>query len=443
MSFTRSKKKERTMRLRLPLSCLLAAGALLVGCTAGDSDTASDDTTAAGGSTPPTFATGPAPGVTDDAIKVGVEFVDLEAIGDIASLDHGDYEAAYQALFDQINEDGGINGRMIEPTIVGVNPVGTDSAAAACTELTEDVQVFVIMGFFTGDAVLCPLETHQTAVFGGEMTPERLARAQAPWYTADVSTDLQTEAIRAMADAGELDGTLGVFGGATEQALIDDEVLPLLDELGIEVAETATTDNEANTDLTASNAQVAVIAERFDAAGIDQVLVVGPSGLAWANGVAATGYRPALRFTSPASVQAYANDESHDVSMLEGAVGGNGYGGNQNNWALPAMQECIQVVEDAGVPVPEPDSVPEDSGDVFLAGMEACNNVNLFRQLVEAAGEDLNYGSLAAAVDGLEVDIPGQPEPLTYGPPPAADGDMPAYLFDYDTDIRDFVLREP
>jgi hypothetical protein len=430
------------MRLRLTLICLLAAGALLVGCTAGDSDDTASDGTAGDGTTPSTVATGPAPGVTEDTIKVGVEYVDLEAIGDIATLDHGDYEAAYQALFDQINADGGINGRQIEATIVGVNPVGTDSAEAACTQLTEDEQVFVVMGFFSGDAVLCPLETHQTAVIGGEMTPERLDRAQAPWYSADVGTDLQTEAVRAMADAGELGGTLAVFGGVTEQAFIDDEVLPLLDELGIDVAETATTDNEANTDLTASNAQVATITQRFDAAGVDQVLVVGQSALAWANGVANTGFRPALRFTSPSSVQAYANDESHDIDFLDGAVGGNVYGDSENVWQLPAMQDCIQVVEAAGVPVPEPDSVPDDSGDVFLAGMEACNNVALFRQLVEAAGADLNYGSLAAAVDGLEVDLPNQPDPVTYGPPPAADGDIPAYLFDYDTDIRDFVLRE-
>ena len=39
------------------------------------------------------------------------------------------------------------------------------------------------------------------------------------------------------------------------------------------------------------------------------------------------------------------------------------------------------------------------------------------------------------------VDIPNQPDPLTYGPPPAADGDPPAYLFDWDPAEGDFVLR--
>jgi hypothetical protein len=68
--------------------------------------------------------------------------------------------------------------------------------------------------------------------------------------------------------------------------------------------------------------------------------------------------------------------------------------------------------------------------------------VALFRALVEAAGEDLNYGSFVNGADGLVVDIPNQPEPLTYGPVPAAGGDPPAYLFDWDPDVGDFVLRD-
>ncbi|MEZ5168343.1 MAG: TauD/TfdA family dioxygenase [Acidimicrobiales bacterium] len=42
--------------------------------------------------------------------------------------------------------------------------------------------------------------------------------------------------------------------------------------------------------------------------------------------------------------------------------------------------------------------------------------------LLEAAGPDLNYGTLATAIDGLTVTVPGDPT-RTYGPAPAADGD--------------------
>jgi hypothetical protein len=92
--------------------------------------------------------------------------------------------------------------------------------------------------------------------------------------------------------------------------------------------------------------------------------------------------------------------------------------------------------------VPEPDSLPEGSGSTYVAGTTACTVMALFQQVVKAAGDDLNYGSLAAAVDGLEVDLPGTPDPVTYGPPPSADGDQPAYLFDWDPSTKTFELRE-
>jgi hypothetical protein len=80
--------------------------------------------------------------------------------------------------------------------------------------------------------------------------------------------------------------------------------------------------------------------------------------------------------------------------------------------------------------------------DLYVSGFTACNEVTLLRALLEAAGEDLNYGTLAAGADGLEVELPGEPTPRVYGPPPAADGDPTAYLFDWDPGTVDFVLRE-
>ena len=428
------------MTIRSRLAVVVAAGALLIGCTAGE-ESGSTTTTAAPAQA--SIAPGPAPGVTEDTIKVGVTFVDLAAIGDIATLDHGDYAAAYQALIDDINANGGINGRTVEATIIGVNPVGTDSSDAACVQLTEDEDVFAVMGFFNGDAPNCVVGTHATALIGGAMTAERLTRAEAPWFTADAGSDLQLEAVRSMAEAGEFDeATLGVYGTQTEETQINDDIQPLLDELGIEVTETVIADVGDTGDITQNNAAVQTAAERFTASGVDTVLLVGDSSLGWANGVEPTDYRPRLLLTAPSSAKAWATDPAgHDLSVLDGAVGGNVYGPNQNVWELPRMQECIQIVEDAGVPVPEPDSVPEDEGAVYLAGMDACRNVRLFQALVEAAG-DLDYGTLAAAANGLEVELPDQPEPVTYGPPPHADGDVPAYLYDWDPAIVDFALRD-
>jgi hypothetical protein len=416
---------------------------LLVGCTAGDQDDASDDTSgdATSETAATTFPTGPAPGVTDDSIKIGVTYVDLESLGDIVNISHGDYEQAYGALFDDINANGGIHGRMLEPVFAPINPVGTDSADAACQVLTEDEDVFVVTGFFLDDNVLCPLETHQTAVIGGVQTPERLDRAEAPWFSMESSTDLQSEIIRAMAEAGELDGSVGVYGAQADQAQMD-IVLPLLDELGIEVTESAILDAPID-DTTAQEAAVGVIGERFESSGVDTVLALATSGLGWAVGNEDSDYRPRLLLADPNSILAYASDAGgRDLSVLDGAVAGGLYGGPENLYALDSMQACKARIEANGGELPDPATMPNDDEDLYVSGYTACRTMVALEALLEAAGEDLNYGSFAAGADGLEVEVPIQPDPMTFGPPPSADGDATAYLFDWDPDEVDFVLRE-
>lgn len=164
-------------RFRWMAALAVVAALLMAACTSGDSsDDASSGTDGSTGTTAPS-ATGPSPGVTDDTIKVGVTYVDTAAL--VASglnYDLGDHEAVYDALFDKINADGGINGRQIEPVYAPIDPTSTSPAEEACVKLTEDEDVFLITGFFLADAVTCPVATHATAVVVGEMTPSGSTR---------------------------------------------------------------------------------------------------------------------------------------------------------------------------------------------------------------------------------------------------------------------------
>jgi len=72
-------------------------------------------------------------------------------------------------------------------------------------QLTEDEEVFVVVGFFLGDAALCYLEGHQQAIIGGSQTEDFLARAQAPWYTTDFGSDFEADAVAKLAESGALD----------------------------------------------------------------------------------------------------------------------------------------------------------------------------------------------------------------------------------------------
>jgi hypothetical protein len=428
-------------------AALLALGAVLAtGCTAGD-DTASDDTTGSDGTTASTepSATGPAPGVTDDSIKVGVTYVDTAAL--VASglnYDLGDHEAVYTALFDAINADGGINGRQIEPVFAPIDPTNPAPAEEKCVELTEDEDVFLVTGFFLNDAVNCVVGTHATAVAGGAQTADRIAQAEAPWLSWLPDEDQPETVTRALAEAGELDGTVAVYAAERDQAVMEDTVLPVLEDLGIEAVETGIMDAPAD-DQAAVASSVQTIAQRFEATGADTVLIVGASGQDWPTNMAANdSYRPKLLFLEQTGARAfYTNAATTDTSVLEGSLVGGGYGPDQARFDEPAMQECIAVLDAAGLDTP----TPEDSGDdpsnqPYQAAFQACPDVALTQAWLEAAGEDLNYGTLAGAIEGLELVIPGDPDTRTFGAPPAGDGNPAAYLFAWDEDAQNYLPVE-
>jgi len=418
----------------------IAVAALLTGaCTAGDSDDTASGGSGGSAAPPPT---GPAPGVTEDSIKVGVTYLDVEAIADVVDIDQGDYEAAYTALFDDINANGGINGRMVEPVFAPVNPIGTDSASAACVQLTEDEQVFLAMGFFRTDEPACYVETHQTALIGGYMTNDLLGRISVPWFSRDIGEDFHGEAIRRFAEEGLLGDHLGVFAISTEADLMEQVALPALEEAGVEPLETAVLDAPPD-DVTAQNAAVGVLAERFESSGVDQVLIIGSGGLTWANGVQSLDYRPQLLVTDKGAVDAFTASPGVDLALLEDAIGASGDVPPADAYDTPELQDCLAVQEAAGYPSPDPTTlVPEDRGEV-AAAFVSCGNVALFRAIVEGAGEDLNYGTLRQSGEQLgEFTVPGIPDPYHFGPPPAADGDPVAYLYDWNAGERTFELRE-
>lgn len=424
---------------------VVGAVALVAACTSGDDSTT---TTTAGSAAPaegtPT-ASGPAPGVTDDAVKIGVTFVDETALSAVGlELRLGDNEGAYQALFDQINADGGINGRQIEPVYAPIDPTSTTPAEEACVQLTEDEDVFMVIGFFLADAVRCPVATHATAVIGGTMTPELLDEAQAPWLTNLADTDFPVAILGAMDDAGELDGTVGVFANARDQTVAEDQIVPALDDLGVDVADVGIVDAPAD-DQAALQANVRTIAERFDSSGVDTVVLVGSSGQDWPSNLEDDdSYRPQLLFLDQAAVTAFAsNAATTDTSVLEGAIAGGGYGPDQAIYE--GMADCVTTITDAGVELPAPDDVSSDpDNQTFQPAFAACPQVAILQAWLEAAGDDLNYGTLTAVLeDGLEVTLPGDPTPpTTFGLTPDADGNPDAYLYQWDADAQELVIDD-
>ena len=410
--------------MRTRLLFVLAATSLVVGCTADDS--APSASSAGGAVSSTTVPTGPAPGVTDDAVKVGLLFVDTSALATAGvDLDLGDVEGAYHALVDDINADGGINGRMLDPVYTPVDPIGTEGADRACVEVSEDQQVFVAAGLFLADAVLCLVDTHQTAVIGGEMTPERLERAAAPWFTTGPGPDLDQAVLRAMDAAGELEGPVAVIAGTAEEAEITDVSPPAgrARRRRRRARGDRRTPGRPCCDLRPGAHDRRALRRRRG--GVRDPPGRRRTDLAQRHGrpaLPAPPRVPADRRWRPGVSPRRVPD---GPVTAQGVDPGRELRPDQAVYDEARMRDCIEVIEDAGVDVPGPDEVDDDATP-WIAAFQACPTMALLQAVLDAAGDDLNYGTLQAAGEGLgELPIPGDPAPRHYGPPPATDGDPP------------------
>jgi hypothetical protein len=121
-----------------------------------------------------------------------------------------------------------------------------------------------------------------------------------------------------------------------------------------------------------------------------------------------------------------------DPEIAQDAISG-GYATAQVQYTDPAMQDCMAVVEDAtGEPVPDPADAEPGDAEPWVSVFAACTHLSLFRQIADAAGDDLNNGTFGQAAYELgEIELPGAAGPATYGPD-SLDGDMPVYLLRFD-----------
>jgi hypothetical protein len=266
-------------------------------------------------------------GVSATTIKVGVVAVDLESVRAFVDLDHGSYEAAYRALIDVVNADGGINGRRIEMTFGDYLPIGTEAMDTVCARLTQDEEVFVVLGSLLNDGPLCYTALNDTALIGSIQNDRRLERSTAPWFTGSRNSDDVIEVILRGFDRE------GVFGGVTvavvaalaDQREVEDRALPLLRQLGIEPVNVSFIE-ASPIDRPAAEGEVQVISERQESAGADLVLAVGGGVAQYVAGLENTSYRPRIATTSLGSLRALIRDAAAGAALGEFHIPGLGDG---------------------------------------------------------------------------------------------------------------------
>jgi hypothetical protein len=378
-------------------------------------------------------------GVTATTIRVGIPYVDVAAVKAVGvNINWGNVSDAYKAVIANINAHGGINGRKIVPFLMAVDPTGAAPAATACTALTQDDKVFAVIAPLSPTCYLqagVPVINGLLQSAGGTGLAQNFALAP-PASTYD---PLQ---LSIFSKQGVFKNKkVGVFAGVTTDDAELKIVQASLAKLHVNVVSTAV-DSAPQGDLSAENEQLAVIAQKFQALGVNEVVGVGYGSSVWPEGLSAiqSSYNPPWVATSEPDFTGDVGG-NNNPEYLSNVTTSLPIPGGETIWSDPGTQACVKLVRKA---------YPSDHINAFSAtapgseatwtGIEqACTDMALFSAIAKAAGKHLTVASFVHAGYGLRnVVIPGSGAPISFGPNrPYALG--PVYMVHYDASTKAIV----
>lgn len=380
--------------------------------TASPDSSTSDDPSSTTGSTGSTVdPTASYRGVTEDVIRVGITAVDWDTLA-AAGIDFGrtTSDDLYVAALEAINDRGGINGRMLEIHPATFLPVGSIEFDRVCTELTQDEEVFVVIGQALEDQVLCLIEVNSTAaVVVAGMTDPILERADAPFATIWATFERQAEnMVSILEDAGELDDrTIGVIGSIDTGVLEYRTIVDAFVAAGYDVVEGLIGDND--TDLEETARDQAIIYERMKSAGVDFTVSTTGVPLEIANAEEA-GYETDQWMLSIVMAPEALVDAGVDLHYLDGALAV--VNTPVGTSAQPEMafdeptEECISDLEErTGRELSF--ELGLETSDLTTA-LYACAQARILEQGLTNAGTDLNHETFLAGLGAIgEIELPG------------------------------------
>ena len=360
-------------------------------------------------------------GVTADTITVGVSYLDIDQLVELgfSPASWGDQELVIQALADDINERGGINGRRLEVVTDKYSPIGATEAEAACLRLTEDNEVFAVLFGFLGPAEVantCIVDQQETILVGGTITEERLAVARAPWVTERSTREQNTAALfTLLEEEGMLQGrAIAVVADLPAAAQLE-EVGGLLRERGVEpVLEVATSSQVA--DLVAQNQEWAALSERIRASGADTLLLVGNVSAGIENS-AINGLEVDIWATDPSGLGGNIGSNVTPESA-RGVITASSMTGAQVYETDPRFKECLDAFNSRhpDIEVKHPDTLEEGEPLWFTNLFGHCRFFQLFELLATAAGPNLTHETFAEAINNAtQFSIASQPF-ASFGP---------------------------
>ena len=328
-----------------------------------------------GASAPAGGGGGIGPGVTDDAIALGIPFCNDCASANAAlgagSEDPGDTRRYYQAALDEVNARGGVLGRQLVPVYHEVSAADdiSQSQQQACETFTSDNKVLMI--YFRGEIIYeCAAAAGVIAVGSGGTGPvyEKYPNLFSP---SGIRLErLFQNTVRAMVKAKWHEpvapwptGRIGLITWDTDEYryAMEHGYQAGLREAGLKEEDTryiavpASAGGVAEASAAISNAVLS-----FRSQGIDHVFIGdGPAGifsgvgltLLFLTNAESQDYYPRYGFNSNNSP----DFDSHPPAQLVGMLAIDSYDtAPENDEGLepnPAREKCFEVMRNAGLPV--------------------------------------------------------------------------------------------
>lgn len=367
----------------------------------------SDDTTTTTAAEP----TASFRGVTGESIKVGVLAYDWDRLAEIG-VEFGVSNNAdlFVAALEEINERGGVHGRLLEPVVAEFLPVGSTEADQACVRLTEDEEVFVVVGTTLNEQILCFTEINDTAaVVAAGMNDERVARANAPYATVQASQETRAaDFVALMTESGVLDDEkVGVIGSVDVSETNFRAIVQAFRDAGHEPVEGLIGGNAD--DLTESAREQGLIYQRLDDEGVTVAVSTTGVPLEIFNAYDA-GYQPEQWLLSTSMTARGLAAEGIPLDYLDGALAVvNTPTGTTAQPLLgddPLASACVEDLR-ARTDHPLPYELDAPVNNITTA-LIACAIADILEAGLLEAGVELTNDSFAAGLEAIgEIDLPG------------------------------------
>ena len=356
-------------------------------------------------------------GVTEDTITVGVSMLDFDLLKELnlSPAGWGDQQGIWEALVANLNANGGINGRTVEAVYEFYSPIDAVDAERVCTALTQDNEVFAVLGGFrgplAGTADPCIAGLNDTILVGGEINANELAQTSAPWYHPDPTVEAATDnLLGVLVSTDRLTDGMPVYvmaGRAAEGT--QDSVIAALEAQGADVVGNSII--EANDGETlAQDQQLAVILEIVKQSGAEAIMING-NPAASIRGIGAAGLNGEIAvWTNASGGLNNLGATIVDKSIADGVLTALGPTDSEI-YADPLYQSACNDVIAAAIPdadLREPTEYGEKEENWFNPTRRACRHLALFVEIATAAGANLTHNSFRAAAESLsDFVLPG------------------------------------